>query len=106
MANRTNHCTKYIIDGVDYRDICKRNNISETCFYSRVCTLGIPPEDACVIPSVKNRQPLLEIVRLRKTLKEIRDAASKQTTTLTDSGARLYCYDLARIALEAQKDYL
>ena len=29
MANRTNHWTKYIIDGVDYRDICKRNNIHE-----------------------------------------------------------------------------
>ena len=73
MANRTNHWTKYIIDGVDYRDICKRNNISETCFYSRVCTLGIPPEYACKIPSVKDRQPLLEIVRLMKENEAMRD---------------------------------
>jgi hypothetical protein len=102
MSDRTNHYTKYIIDGVDYRDICKRNGISETCFYSRVCSLKIPPEDACVIPTVKQTAPLKEIVRLRRTLKDIISATKAKD--LCDKGCRMYCADLARIALEARYD--
>lgn len=98
MANRTNHSEKYS----KYLDECKRNGISETCFYSRVITLGIAPEDACVIPTVKETPPLVMIARLRRTLKEIISATKAKD--LSDAGCRMYCADLARIALEARYD--